>query len=145
MLGPRILGSNKGLVIQDVLQINKFGEKWVCSSWEIPNIDKCCQDKCCLDKCHYDSWHLLKMVKRTYLKFGHKLISNKWYIPDMDKCRHDKCCLDNCHRDSFNTEIQWSAIIFKQIKTYTWLIFSNKCFNQSLNWYLTDLNDIFRG
>ena len=25
-------------------------------------------DKCCLDKCHRDSWHLLKMVPKTYIE-----------------------------------------------------------------------------
>ena len=25
------------------------------NSWNIPDIDNCCQDKCCLDKCHCES------------------------------------------------------------------------------------------
>ena len=45
----------------------KFGQNWVSNSWDIPDMDKCCQDKCCLDKCHCDSWNLFKMVPGTFL------------------------------------------------------------------------------
>ena len=34
------------------------GQIWVSNSWDIPNMDNCCQDK---------SWHLLNMVPRTLL------------------------------------------------------------------------------
>ena len=45
----------------------KFGQNWVSSSWDILNMDKCCQDIFCLDTCHQEGWHLLKIVPGAYL------------------------------------------------------------------------------
>ena len=50
----------------------KFGQNQVSNSWDIPDMDKCCQDKCCkdkccLDKCYCDSWNQFKIVPRTYV------------------------------------------------------------------------------
>ena len=36
------------------------------NSWDIADMDKCCQNICCLDKCYRYSWHLLKIVKGSH-------------------------------------------------------------------------------
>ena len=45
----------------------KFGQNWLSNSWDIPDMDKCCQDKCWLDNYPHNGWHLLKKVPETYL------------------------------------------------------------------------------
>ena len=44
----------------------KFCQNQVSNSWDIPDMDKCCQSKCCLDKCRHDSWNKFKMVPGIY-------------------------------------------------------------------------------
>ena len=44
-LGPRNLPLN-------------FCQNRVSNSWDIPDMNKCCQDKCCLDKCQVDGRNL---------------------------------------------------------------------------------------
>ena len=72
----------------------KFGQNQVSNSWDITNMDKCCQGKCCLAKCHRDSWHLLKVVPERWLWSLVKIGSVTDEISDMDKCCQDKCCID---------------------------------------------------
>ena len=57
----------------------KFGQNWVCNSWDIPDmekchLDKCCLNKCCLDKrfldkCYHDTWNILNVPRNLHLKF----------------------------------------------------------------------------
>ena len=47
-------------------QLLKFGQIQVSNSWDIPDMDKCCQYKYYLDKCRYDSWNQFKMVLGIY-------------------------------------------------------------------------------
>ena len=45
----------------------KFGQNLVSNSWDIPDMEKCCQDKCCRDKCYCDSWSQFKIIPWTYV------------------------------------------------------------------------------
>ena len=58
---------------------SKFGQNRVSKSWDIPNMDKCCQDKCCLDKCHLFQLESVHCDPRNLpLKFGQNRIANCW-------------------------------------------------------------------
>ena len=60
----------------------KFGQNWVSNSWDIPDMDKCCQDNCCEDKCYCDSWNMFKSQEPTlkvWSKSGQEWLRYSWY------------------------------------------------------------------